>query len=180
MSALVDHFFSAAAAPDASRTLRPSLVGLTRTGLAEALARVGVPERELKMRVAQLWHWIYFQGATSFDAMLNVSKVLRATLADAYTLGRPEVVTEQVSQDGTRKWLIQLAPHPQDRTAGGRGAEVECVYIPESDRGTLCISSQVGLHAHLRLLSYGYAEARPQPHRGRDRRAGRGRPRSAR
>ena len=123
---------------------RTSLVGLTRAGLAEALAAVGVPERELKMRVAQLWHWIYFQGAISFDAMLNVSKVLRATLAAHYTLARPEVVTEQVSRDGTRKWLIRLPPHAKDRTADGRGAEVECVYIPEHDRGTLCISSQVG------------------------------------
>jgi 23S rRNA (adenine2503-C2)-methyltransferase len=123
---------------------RPSLVGLTRAGLAAALAAVGVPKREHRMRVAQLWHWIYFQGATSFDAMLNVSKGLRATLAAAYTLERPEVVTEQVSQDGTRKWLIRLPPNPLDRTANGRGSEVECVYIPESDRGTLCISSQVG------------------------------------
>ncbi len=123
---------------------KPSLVGLTRAGLAEALAAVGVPEREQRMRVAQLWQWIYFQGAMSFDAMLNVSKVLRATLAEAYTLARPEVVNEQVSRDGTRKWLIRLPPHFQDRTAGGLGSEVECVYIPESDRGTLCISSQVG------------------------------------
>ena len=123
---------------------RPSLVGLTRAGLADALAAIGVPEREQRMRVAQLWHWIYWQGASSFDAMLNVSKVLRGRLAEAYTLARPEVVTEQVSQDGTRKWLIRFPPQARDRTAGGRGAEVECVYIPESDRGTLCISSQVG------------------------------------
>ena len=138
--------FDLAAPSEAPRTLREktSLVGLTRAGLAEALAAVGVPEREHRMRVAQLWHWIYFQGATSFDAMLNVSKVLRATLAEAYTLARPEVVTEQVSRDGTRKWLIRLPPHAKDRTIDGRGSEVECVYIPESDRGTLCISSQVG------------------------------------
>ena len=123
---------------------KPSLVGLTRAGLADALAAAGVSERERRMRVAQLWHWIYFAGATSFDGMLNVSKNLRATLAAHYTLARPEVVSEQVSRDGTRKWLIRLAAHPQDRTAHGRGSEVECVYIPESDRGTLCISSQVG------------------------------------
>jgi 23S rRNA (adenine2503-C2)-methyltransferase len=123
---------------------RPSLVGLTRADLAEALGAVGVPERERKMRVAQLWQWIYFQGVPTFDAMLNVSKVLRAQLAEAYTLARPEVVTEQVSKDGTRKWLIRLPPHPKDRTANGLGSEVECVYIPENDRGTLCISSQVG------------------------------------
>ena len=130
--------------PAAIAAVTSSLVGLTRAGLAEALAAVGVPERERKMRVAQLWHWIYWQGATSFDAMLNVSKALRATLAEHYTLARPEVVTEQVSRDGTRKWLIRLQPHPADRTPDGRGSEVECVYIPEHDRGTLCISSQVG------------------------------------
>ncbi len=131
-------------APPATTLTKTSLVGLTRAGLAEALADVGVPERERRMRVGQLWHWIYFQGASSFDAMLNVSKVLRATLAETYTLARPEVVSEQVSRDGTRKWLIRLPPHAADRTAHGRGSEVECVYIPESDRGTLCISSQVG------------------------------------
>ncbi len=124
--------------------VRPSLLGLSRADLAEALGAVGVPERERKMRVAQLWHWIYFGGAQSFDAMLNVSKVLRATLAAHYTLARPEVVSEQVSKDGTRKWLVRLPPHPSDRTAHGLGAEVECVYIPEHDRGTLCVSSQVG------------------------------------
>ncbi len=130
--------------PGTPAATRPSLVGLTRGDLAKALAAVGVPERERKMRVAQLWQWIYFQGVTSFDAMLNVSKALRATLAGAYSLTRPEVVSEQVSADGTRKWLIRLAPHPQDRTRNGIGSEVECVYIPENDRGTLCISSQVG------------------------------------
>ena len=119
---------------------RPSLVGATRADLAAVLASVGVPERERKMRVAQLWHWIYFHGVRSFDAMLNVGKGLRTQLAVAYTLERPEVVTEQVSADGTRKWLIRLAPDAQ----GSKAAEVECVYIPERDRGTLCISSQVG------------------------------------
>ncbi len=128
----------------AEASARPSLLGLTRAGLAEALESIGVPERERRMRVAQLWHWIYFGGVQSFDAMLNVSKVLRATLAQHYTLARPEVVSEQVSKDGTRKWLIRLPPHPGDRTAGGLGSEVECVYIPEHDRGTLCVSSQVG------------------------------------
>ncbi len=119
---------------------RPSLVGKTRAQLAEALGAIGVPEREQRMRVGQLWHWIYFQGATSFDAMLNVSKVLRAKLAEHYTLGRPQVVAAQLSQDGTRKWLIRMPPVD----AQDKGAEIECVYIPESDRGTLCISSQVG------------------------------------
>ncbi len=119
---------------------RPSLVGKTRAQLAEALAAIGVPERERRMRVGQLWHWIYYQGSTSFDVMLNVSKALRAKLAETYTLERPQVVAAQLSLDGTRKWLIRLPPVD----AKDKGAEIECVYIPESDRGTLCISSQVG------------------------------------
>jgi 23S rRNA (adenine2503-C2)-methyltransferase len=117
-----------------------SLAGATRRELAEALAEVDVPEREIRMRTAQLWHWIYNQGASSFDAMLNVSKLMRAKLSERFTLARAEVAAEQISRDGTRKWLIRLAPaNGQDR-----GAEVECVYIPDSDRGTLCVSSQVG------------------------------------
>ncbi len=121
-------------------TKKPSLLGLTRAGLAEALRAMDTPEREIRMRVAQLWHWIYFQGAQNFDVMLNVSKVMRQKLAENYSLTRPQVVEEQVSVDGTRKWLIRMAPVD----ALDKGAEVECVYIPESDRGTLCVSSQVG------------------------------------
>ena len=125
---------------------RPSLVGCTRTQLADALLAIEAPEREVRMRVGQLWHWIYFHGVRDFDRMLNVSKVLRQKLADHYTLTRPKVVTEQVSSDGTRKWLIRMPPAPGDQIVGGKtmGAEIECVYIPESDRGTLCVSSQVG------------------------------------
>ncbi len=119
---------------------RASLAGVTRRELSAALAEAGVPEGEIRMRVAQLWHWIYHAGTTSFDAMGNVSKVLRATLAEGFTLGRPKIIAEQISGDGTRKWLLRLDPAgPRDQ-----GAEVECVYIPESDRGTLCVSSQVG------------------------------------
>jgi 23S rRNA (adenine2503-C2)-methyltransferase len=119
---------------------RLSLVGLTRAELKDKLARIGVPEREHKMRVAQLWHWIYFRGARSFGEMTNVGKGLRGALAEAFTLERPEVVSEQVSKDGTRKWLMRMpSTGPLDR-----GAEIECVYIPEVDRGTLCVSSQVG------------------------------------
>jgi 23S rRNA (adenine2503-C2)-methyltransferase len=117
-----------------------SLVGLTRAGLAEAVRAIGVPEKEIRMRAGQIWHWIYHYGASDFSAMLNIAKGLRAKLAEHYTLERPEIVTEQVSKDGTRKWLIRMpAAKP-----GEKGAEVECVYIPESDRGTLCVSSQVG------------------------------------
>ena len=117
-----------------------SLVGMTRTQMVSALREIGVPERETRMRVAQLWHWIYHRGVDEFDAMLNVSKGMRASLKQSYTLARPEVIFEQISIDGTRKWLIRMPPTgPHDK-----GAEIETVYIPESDRGTLCISSQVG------------------------------------
>jgi 23S rRNA (adenine2503-C2)-methyltransferase len=118
----------------------PSLVGLTRAQLADALGEVGVPEQQRKMRVQQLWHWIYFRGTQSFDDMTNVSKELRVALAARFNLARPEVVAEQVSADGTRKWLLRLP----GETPGERPHEIECVYIPETDRGTLCVSSQVG------------------------------------
>jgi 23S rRNA (adenine2503-C2)-methyltransferase len=121
-------------------SVKRSLAGLDRAQLADALGEVGVPERERKMRVSQLWHWIYFRGSRDFEAMTNVSKGLRALLAEKFTLERPEVVVEQVSSDGTRKWLIRL---PAD-TPGEKPHDIEAVYIPESDRGTLCISSQVG------------------------------------
>jgi 23S rRNA (adenine2503-C2)-methyltransferase len=119
---------------------KPSLVGLSRVALAEALAAIGVPSAARKMRVQQLWHWLYVRGAQSFDAMTNVSKELRALLDANYTLARPQVVAEQTSVDGTRKWLLRL-PGEQ---AGEAPHEVECVYIPEPGRGTLCLSSQVG------------------------------------
>ena len=119
---------------------KPSLVGLTRAQLAEALGTLGVPEGARKMRVQQLWHWIYVRGTTSFDAMSSVSKDLRARLDAHYTLARPEVVAEQISVDGTRKWLLRLP----GETVGERPHEVECVYIPDTDRATLCVSSQVG------------------------------------
>ena len=96
----------------------------------------------MRMRVAQLWQWIYVHGVQHFDAMLNVGKPLRARLAEPlHAWTGPRSSAEQVSADGTRKWLIRLRCRPA-RTTGG--AEIECVYIPESDRGTLCVSSQVG------------------------------------
>src|SRR5215213_5159436 len=119
---------------------KPSLVGLTRAALAEALGAIGVAPSQQKMRVQQLWHWIYVRGAQSFDQMTSVSKELQARLDQHYTLARPEVVAEQVSVDGTRKWLLRLPGEVE----GERPHEVECVYIPETDRGTLCVSSQVG------------------------------------
>jgi len=92
------------------------------------------------MRTNQLWGWIYVRGVTSFDRMSDVSKELRGALAAHHTLDRPEIVAEQVSVDGTRKWLLRLPKRGHEK----RAPEIETVYIPESDRGTLCISSQVG------------------------------------
>ena len=119
---------------------KPSLVGLSRAQLAEALASIGVPAGQRKMRVQQIWHWLYVRGARRFDAMTSVSKELRATLDEHFTLGRPDVVAEQISTDGTRKWLLRLpGEHSLEQPH-----EIECVYIPEADRGTLCLSTQVG------------------------------------
>jgi len=118
---------------------QPSLIGLSRPALAAALAEIGVPERQRRMRVQQIWHWLYVRGAERFEAMTTLSKELRAALANSFTLARPEIAAEHVSVDGTRKWLLRL---PGEVT--GTPHEVECVYIPEADRGTLCISSQVG------------------------------------
>jgi 23S rRNA (adenine2503-C2)-methyltransferase len=118
---------------------KPSLVGLSRDALAAALGTIGVPERQQRMRVQQIWHWLYARGAREFDEFTTLSKELRAELARHFTLARPEVAAEQVSVDGTRKWLLRLPGE-----ADNRPHEVECVYIPETDRGTLCISSQVG------------------------------------
>jgi 23S rRNA (adenine2503-C2)-methyltransferase len=109
---------------------KPSLVGLTRAELAEVVTGLGEPA----FRVKQLWHWIYHRGATDFAAMTNISKEARARLAARYALTRPLAVHALQSVDGTRKWLLRFAD----------GKEAECVHIPEEDRGTVCISSQVG------------------------------------
>jgi 23S rRNA (adenine2503-C2)-methyltransferase len=118
---------------------RPSLVGMSRAEIAAALGEIGVPPGQRKMRAQQLWHWLYVRGATGFEIMTSVSKELRAVLERSFTLDRPEVVAEQVSVDGTRKWLLRLPGEADERPH-----EVECVYIPETGRGTLCVSSQVG------------------------------------
>ena len=111
-----------------------NLVGLTREALKEALIAAGSPEKQVKMRLGQLWQWIYEKGVRDFEQMTNLSKDYRAFLAEHFVIAIPEVVSKQVSTDGTRKYLVRIAG----------GHEVETVYIPESDRGTLCISSQVG------------------------------------
>lgn len=126
--------------PVATAGARKSLVGMPRPELAEFLRSIGVPEKEIRMRVSQLWQWIYVRGASDFSEMTNVARALHMKLDEHATLNRPEVVREQVSKDGTRKWVLRMpSKGPHDK-----GAEVECVYIPERDRGTLCVSSQVG------------------------------------
>lgn len=113
------------------------LVGLTRPELMQALAATvgaGQPDKWLRMRANQLWHWLYFRGATSFDEMTSISKEMRSRLVAHFTIGRPGASEALLSSDGTRKWLLRFAD----------GQEAECVHIPEEDRGALCISSQVG------------------------------------
>ncbi len=119
---------------------KPSLVGLSRAEIAEHLGAIGVAPAQRKMRVQQLWHWIYVRGAGNFDEMTSISREMRVHLDQHFTVARPEVVAEQISNDGTRKWLLRLPSGDSLEKAH----EVECVYIPETDRGTLCVSSQVG------------------------------------
>ncbi|WP_439273128.1 23S rRNA (adenine(2503)-C(2))-methyltransferase RlmN [Pseudochrobactrum sp. HB0163] len=118
---------------------KPSLIGLSREELGAALLEIGVPAKQIKMRIAQLWHWLYVRGVSDFDDMLNISKDLRHSLKENFSIARPEMVEEQISNDGTRKWLFRFPPR-----GAGRPVEIETVYIPEEGRGTLCISSQVG------------------------------------
>ena len=120
--------------PENSTTPRISLIGLDRGALKAALLKAGVPEKSASMRVNQLWNWVYVHGARDFASMTNLVRDFRALLEHSFTLVRPEIVTAQVSEDGTRKWLLRAGP----------GIEFETVYIPEKGRGTLCVSSQVG------------------------------------
>jgi 23S rRNA (adenine2503-C2)-methyltransferase len=119
---------------------KPSLIGLSREELAAKLAEIGVAPAQRKMRAQQLWHWMYVRGAQAFEDMTSISKETRKDLEQHFTVARPEVVAEQISNDGTRKWLLRLPSGDNIEKAH----EVECVYIPETDRGTLCVSSQVG------------------------------------
>lgn len=117
--------------PEGGKT---NIIGLTRDQLKAALIAAGTPEKQAKMRLGQVWQWVYYWGVRDFMAMTNLAKEYRQLLADNFTIELPEVVTRQISSDGTRKYLV--------RVAGGH--EVEVVYIPEEGRGTLCVSSQVG------------------------------------
>ena len=117
--------------PEGGKT---NIVGLTRDKLREVLIGMGTPEKQSKMRVNQIWQWVYQWGVRDFHAMTNLAKAYRADLDQHFEIALPEIVSKQVSADGTRKYLVRIAG----------GHEVEVVYIPETDRGTLCISSQVG------------------------------------
>ena len=111
-----------------------NLIGLTRDAMRDALIATGTPEKQARMRVSQIWQWLYVWGARDFEAMTNLAKGYRADLARHFVVELPEVVRRDISADGTRKYLVRIAG----------GHEVEVVYIPEEDRDTLCISSQVG------------------------------------
>ncbi len=113
---------------------RTDILGLSRDELKASLEAAGVPERQSRMRTQQIWRWVYHKGVTDFDAMTNVAKDVREILKEHFRITRPEIVEAQYSEDGTRKYLLRFAD----------GSEAEAVYIPEEDRGTLCISSQVG------------------------------------
>ena len=122
------------AVPATDPRARESLIGLTRAELAARMAALGERPEKAGMRAKQVWHWLYHRGVSDFEAMTSIDKGLRAALAKRYHAARPEIARAQTSEDGTRKWLLRLDD----------GQEVETVYIPEEDRGALCISSQVG------------------------------------
>ncbi len=121
------------------------LIGLSVAELTAALEATGLDAKAARMRARQLWNWVYVHGARDFAAMTNLAKDFRARSSEAFGLTRPEIVTEQISEDGTRKWLLRTGP----------GVEFETVYIPEEDRGTLCVSSQVGCTLNCRFCHTG-------------------------
>jgi 23S rRNA (adenine2503-C2)-methyltransferase len=121
------------------------LIGSSSDELRRVLVEAGVPDKAVSMRARQLWNWIYVHGARDFASLTNLAKDFRALLTESFSLDRPEVVNEQVSSDGTRKWLLR----------GEGGAEFETVFIPEAGRGTLCVSSQVGCTLNCRFCRTG-------------------------
>lgn len=129
----------AVAVKPAQRDDKPSLIGISQDTMIEILADAGVPQRQAKMRAQQIWYWLYVRGVSNFEEMTNLSKALRADLAQLFELNRPEIIEEQISVDGTRKWLFRFPSR-----GAGAPVDIETVYIPEEGRGTLCVSSQVG------------------------------------
>src|SRR3546814_653002 len=124
---------------------RIDLVGLTRDAIGGVLVEAGLDAKAAKLRAKQIWHWIYHRGVTDFEAMTDIAKTMRPWLTDRFIIGRPTVREAQVSSDGTRKWLLAAAD----------GQEYEMVFIPDADRGTLCVSSQVGCTLNCRFCHTG-------------------------
>jgi len=124
---------------------RVDLVGLSKAELREALLAAGMDAKQAKLRAKQIWHWIYNRGATEFTAMTDIAKAQHPWLVERFVVGRPEVIEAQVSTDGTRKWLLR----------GPDGQDYEMVFIPDADRGTLCVSSQVGCTLNCRFCHTG-------------------------
>ena len=124
---------------------RVDLMGLPRERIAELFEGAGLDARQAKLRAKQVFHWLYHRGVTEFEAMTDIAKTMRPWLAARFVIGRPEIVEAQNSTDGTRKWLL--------RTADGH--DFEMVFIPDADRGTLCVSSQVGCTLNCRFCHTG-------------------------
>ena len=124
---------------------RTDLIGLTRDQMRAVLADAGLEPKQAKLRAKQIWHWIYNRGATEFSAMTDIAKAQHPWLTERFVIGRPEVIEAQVSTDGTRKWLLRSAD----------GQDYEMVFIPDADRGTLCVSSQVGCTLNCRFCHTG-------------------------
>jgi 23S rRNA (adenine2503-C2)-methyltransferase len=132
-------------APVARADGRVALVGLSRDEIRSALEAAGMEPRQAKLRAKQMWHWIYNRGATDFSAMSDIAKSQQPWLAERFAIERPDVVEAQVSSDGTRKWLLKTHD----------GHDFEMVFIPDADRGTLCVSSQVGCTLNCRFCHTG-------------------------
>ncbi|TCD05428.1 23S rRNA (adenine(2503)-C(2))-methyltransferase RlmN [Erythrobacteraceae bacterium CFH 75059] len=124
---------------------RLDLLGRSRGDIAALFAEAGLDARQARLRSRQVFHWIYHRGETDFEAMTDIAKAMRPWLAERFVVGRPHVVESQHSRDGTRKWLLQTAD----------GHDFEMVFIPDADRGTLCVSSQVGCTLNCRFCHTG-------------------------
>ncbi|MDX5948522.1 23S rRNA (adenine(2503)-C(2))-methyltransferase RlmN [Zymomonas mobilis] len=124
---------------------RIDLLGLSRDQIRQALKEAGLEEKQAKLRTKQLWHWMYNRGAVEFEVMTDIAKTMRPWLAERFVISRPEVVTAQISVDGTRKWLLKTDD----------GHDYEMVFIPDADRGTLCVSSQIGCTLNCRFCNTG-------------------------
>ncbi|MBS0476077.1 MAG: 23S rRNA (adenine(2503)-C(2))-methyltransferase RlmN, partial [Proteobacteria bacterium] len=124
---------------------RVDLLGLPRKRIAELFAAAGLDAKAAKLRGKQVFHWLYHRGVADFEAMTDIAKTMRPWLAERFVIGRPEVVLAQHSSDGTRKWLLKTTDDH----------EYEMVFIPDADRGTLCVSSQVGCTLNCRFCHTG-------------------------